>query len=232
MGEYRGFLFAITFIIFFAGLVVAIPAGLEGQGLDPDGVTPLDTAIVFGFEDYENWTMTALSATDQYEYTFNLRDWLFSYWYPGDILFGAKILYAGFLWFGQLDSCEFISPTGINRGYALTYVEIDADAENGIANYNLRYLVNGADAGGFVVYWNTTAYESSYDAFLADDINFLHGVGIASTAPVDITSLLVGLLLLQLPNCPPLVNLLLATPVYTEVVFLIWFIIKESMPFV
>jgi len=231
MGEYRGFLFAITFIIFFAGLVVAIPAGLEGQGLDPDGVTPLDTAIIFGFEDYENWTMTALNPFDIYQYTFNLRDWWFGHIY-GTIQFGAKILYAGFLWFGQLDSCEFISSEGINRGYVLGSEEIDADAENGTANYNLRYLVNGADAGGFVLYWNSTAYESSADAFLADDVNFIHGVGIASTAPVDITSLLVGLLLLQLPNCPPLVNLLLATPVYTAVVFLIWFIIKESMPFV
>jgi len=231
MGEYRGFIFAITFIIFFAGLVVAVPSGLEGQGLDPDGVVPLDTAVIFGFEDYENWTMTALNAYDQYQYTFNLRDWWFGY-YAGTVQFGAKIIYAGFLWLGQLDSCEFISSEGVNRGTVLSYEEIDTDAENGTASYNLLYLVNGADAGGFVFYWNSTEYESSLDAFIADDVNFMHGVGIASTAPVDITSLLVGLLLLQLPNCPPLINLLLATPVYAAVVFLIWFIIKESMPFV
>lgn len=231
MGEYRGFIFAITFIIFFAGLVVAIPPGLEGQGLDPDDVVPLDTAVIFGFEDYENWTMTALNAYDIYQYTFNLRDWWFAH-YAGTIQFGAKIIYAGFLWLGQLDSCEFISSEGVNRGTVLGSEEIDADSDNGTASYNLLYLVNGADAGGFVIYWNTTEYESSADAFIADDVNFMHGVGIASTAPVDITSLLIGLLLLQLPNCPPLINLLLATPIYAAVVFLIWFIIKESMPFV
>jgi len=231
MGEYRGFIFAITFILFFAGLVVAIPVGLEGQGLDPDRVVPLDTAIIFGFEDYETYNMSVLSAYDQYQYDFNLRGWVFSY-YAGTIQLGAKIVYLGFLWFGQLDSCEFISPDGNNRGAVLSYEEIDTDAENGTVNYNLRYLVNGADAGGFVVYWNSTEYESSFDAFVADDVFFMHGVGIASTAPVDITSLLIGLLLLQLPNCPPLINLLLATPIYAAVVFLIWFIIKESMPFV
>ena len=231
MGEYRGFIFAITFILFFAGLVVAIPVGLEGQGLDPDNVVPLETAIIFGFEDYETYNMSVLSAYDQYQYDFNLRGWVFSY-YAGTIQLGAKIVYLGFLWFGQLDSCEFISPDGNNRGAVLSYEEIDADAENGTVNYNLRYLVNGADAGGFVVYWNSTEYESSFDAFVADDVFFMHGVGIASTAPVDITSLLIGLLLLQLPNCPPLINLLLATPIYAAVVFLIWFIIKESMPFV
>ena len=231
MGEYRGFIFAITFILFFAGLVVAIPVGLEGQGLDPDNVVPLKTAIIFGFEDYETYNMSVLSAYDQYQYDFNLRGWVFSY-YAGTIQLGAKIVYLGFLWFGQLDSCEFISPDGNNRGAVLSYEEIDTDAENGTVNYNLRYLVNGADAGGFVVYWNSTEYESSFDAFVADDVFFMHGVGIASTAPVDITSLLIGLLLLQLPNCPPLINLLLATPIYAAVVFLIWFIIKESMPFV
>ena len=231
MGEYRGFIFAITFILFFAGLVVAIPVGLEGQGLDPDNVVPLETAIIFGFEDYETYNMSVLSAYDQYQYDFNLRGWVFSY-YAGTIQLGAKIVYLGFLWFGQLDSCEFISPDGNNRGAVLSYEEIDTDAENGTVNYNLRYLVNGADAGGFVVYWNSTEYESSFDAFVADDVFFMHGVGIASTAPVDITSLLIGLLLLQLPNCPPLINLLLATPIYAAVVFLIWFIIKESMPFV
>ena len=231
MGEYRGFIFAITFILFFAGLVVAIPAGLEGQGLDPDGVTPLDTAVIFGFEDYEEWNMTDLSAYDQYQYDFNLRGWLFSY-YAGTIQLGAKIVYGGFLWLGQLDSCEFISPAGSNRGAVLSYAEIDEDDEDGTVNYNLRYLANGADAGGFVVYWNVTEHESVSDALVADEVSFLHGVGIASTAPVDITSLLVGLLLLQLPNCPPLINLILATPIYAAVVFLIWFIIKESMPFV
>jgi len=231
MTEYRGFLFSIIFIIVFAGLVVAIPSGLEGQGLDPDRVVPLNTAIIFGFEAYENWTMVSLNAFDQYQYTFNLRDWSFSH-YAGTLQLGAKIKYAGFLWLGQLDSCEFISSAGVNRGAVLGSQEIDEDAENGTANYNLLYLVNGADAGGFVLYWNSTEYENSIDAFYADDVNFMHGVGLASTAPVDITSLLVGLLLLQLPNCPPLINLLLATPIYAAVVFLIWFIIKESMPFV
>jgi len=231
MGEYRGFIFAITFIIFFAGLVVAIPLGLEGQGQDPDIATPLDAGIIFGFEDFEEWNMTYLSAYSGYQYDFNLRGWLFSY-YAGTIQLGAKIVYGGFLWLGQLDSCEFISPAGSNRGAVLSYVEIDEDADNGTVNYNLLYLANGADAGGFVVYWNVTEHESVYDALVADEVSFLHGVGIASTAPIDITSLLVGLLLLQLPDCPPLINLLLATPIYAAVVFLIWFIIKESMPFV
>jgi len=224
-------MFTIVFILIFAGLLTAVPTDFQGQGNDPEIVNPLDTAVIFGFEDYTEWNMTDLSVYGQLQYEFNLRGWLFSY-YAGTIQLGAKIVYGGFVWLGQLDSCEFINSAGINRGPVLSYEEIDEDASDGTVNYNLLYLVNGADAGGFVVYWNTTDYESLYDAFVADDVSFLHGVGIASTAPIDITSLLIGLLLLQLPDCPMLVNLLLATPIYAAVVYLIWFIIKESMPFV
>ncbi len=231
MAEMKGFMFAIIFIIVFAGLVTAIPVWFQGQGNDPNITTPLDTGIIFGFENSTEWDMTTLSAYDTYQYEFNLRGWLFSY-YAGNIQLGAKIEYGGFLWLGQLDSCEFINNNGENRGAILSFLEIEADAEDGIAHYNLLYLVNGADAGGFVVLWNTTEYASLTDAFIADDVSFMHGVGIVSTAPVDITSLLIGLLLLQLPECPLLINLLLATPVYSSVVYLIWFIVKESMPFV
>jgi len=234
MGEYRGFLFAIIFIIIFAGLLSSVPTDLQGQGGTPDIVTPVDPALVSGFDDYESWNMTALSAYDQYEYyTFNARDWLFGY-YSGtkDITLGAKIVYVGFLWFGQLDSCAFINDAGISRGSILSDEEIDLDADNGVAQYDLRYFVNGADAGGFVVYWNSTLYATVGAAYTADKVYFLHGVGIVATASVDILGLLLSLLLLQLPDCPLLINLLLATPIYASIAYLIWFIIKETLPFV
>lgn len=234
MSEYRGFLFAIIFIIVFAGLLSAVPVDLQGQGESPDILTPVDPALISGFADYESWNMTELNAYNQYEYyAFNARDWFFEY-YQGtkDIVLGAKIVYAGFLWFGQLDSCEFISTAGINRGGVVTNEEIDLDADDGVVQYDLRYIVNGADAGGFVVYWNSTLYATVGDAYAADEVSFLHGVGIVATAGADIGSLLLGLLLLQLPDCPLLINLLLATPLYAAVVFLIWFIIKETLPFV
>jgi len=234
MGEYRGFIFAIMFIIIFSGLLVSVPVDLLGQGATPDILTPVDPALVAGFEDYESWNMTDLNAYNQYEYyAFNGRDWFFEY-YQGtqDIVLGAKIVYAGFLWFGQLDSCEFINSAGINRGGVVTNEEIDLDADNGAVRYDLRYIVNGADAGSFVIYWNSTLYAAVGDAYTADKVYFLHGVGFGTNARMDIGSLLIGLLLLQLPDCPILINLLLATPLYACVVFLIWFIIKETLPFV
>jgi len=230
MAEQRTFVFSIVFIILFAGIVSAIPTDLQGQGEEPDIVTPLNPALIAGFETTENWSMVALSAYDQYMYTLNLRDWLFSHVY-GTLQLGAKV-YTWIFWFGTLDSCEFINTNGTSRGTVLSTAEINADATEGAVRYELRYLIDGADAGGFIVYWNSTLYTSVGDAFTADEVYFLHGVGLSSTASPDAVSLLLGLLLMRLPDCPPLINLILATPIYACVIFLIWFIIKESLPFV
>jgi hypothetical protein len=233
MAELKTFVFAITFIIVFAGLLGSIPTDLQGQGNIADVPTPLDPALIAGFESYTNYSMASLSAYNQYEYDFSSRSWFFEY-YSGnqEIVLGAKIIYAGFLWLGGLDSCEFISVSGNNRGASVSPSEIMEDADNGTARYSLQYLVNGASAGGFVIYWNTTLYTDIADAYTADAVYFVHGVGVSTSANMDIVSLLISLLLLQLPDCPTLVNLLLATPLYACVIYLIWYIIKETLPFV
>ena len=46
MSEYKGFVFAIIFIIIFAGLLASVPVDLQGQGTDPDILTPVDPALV------------------------------------------------------------------------------------------------------------------------------------------------------------------------------------------
>lgn len=229
--EQKGFIVGITFLIIFAGLIATIPSDLQGPETNPDLVTPIHPSLITDFDTFEDWNMTDLSAYDQYVYSLGSRDWVFSH-YVGTIQLGAKVLIGGILWLGQLDSCEFISPTGKNRGNVLTSVEIDEDANNGAVRYELRYIVDGSAAGGFIVAWDIDDYDSSADAMLADDCYFLHGVGLIDTSTVDVTALIIGLLLLQLPDVPPLINLLLATPIYASFVFILWFIIKETIPFV
>jgi len=230
-GEQKGFVIGITFLIIFSGLVAAIPSDLQGKEEKPTLVTPIHPSLITDFSVSENWNMTALSAYDQYVYVLSAREWVFSA-YAGTIQLGAKVFIGGGLWLGQLDSCEFVSPTGVNRGGVLTSVEINEDADNGTVRYEMRYIVDGSAAGGFIVYWDTNSYASSGDAMDADDCYFLHGVGIIESSTVDVTALIIGLLLLQLPDVPILINLLLATPIYASFVFILWFIIKETMPFV
>jgi hypothetical protein len=235
MAEYRGFVFAIVFIIIFAGLLSSVPTDLYGQGNTPNIVTPVDPALVTDFDSYVNWSSAdfyPVYASYQYEYSFISRTWVCDV-IGGGFSLGAKIYYAGYFFIGSFDMVNFISPTGVNIGTQLSFDQIDADADNGTVRYDLQYVTGGSSAGALVLYWNVTEYaDSSYDAYVGDGLYFLHGAGVSSTARMDIGALLISLLLLQLPDCPPLINLLLATLLYASVIYLIWFIIKETIPFV
>ena len=226
MTEYRGFLFSIIFIIVFAGLLSSVPIDLQGQGNTPGIVTPVDPALVSGFTSSASFNGTVFS-NYQYSYALNSRTWVCFAYGDASLQLGAKILYGGFLWLGGYDMVVFG-----DKGQSLTWAEIEADAEEGTASYPMIYVTGGSSAGTLIVYWNTTTYATPALAWAADALNIIHGVGIAESSRLDIGSLLLGLLLLQLPDCPPLINLLLATPLYAAVIFLIWFIIKETLPFV
>ena len=80
-------------------------------------------------------------------------------------------------------------------------------------------------------YYNTTTYATASLAWDADALYFLHGVGIESTATNDIGALIISLLLLQLPEVPPLIAVFLAVPIWACIVYVLWFIIKEMIPF-
>lgn len=228
--EQKGFIVGVTFIIIFAGLIASIPNDLQGPEQIPNLGTPIDPSLVTDFEEFEDWNMTDIVA-NVYSYNLNARAWWFGY-YAGTIQLGAKVYFGGLLWFGQLDSCEFISSDGTNRGGVLTSIEIDEDATEGSVRYEMRYIIDGTSSGGFIVYWDIDSYDTSLDAMIADDCYFLHGVGIVSSSTMDATTLIISLLLFQLPDVPILVNLLIATPVYASFVFIFWFIIKETFPFV
>lgn len=236
MAEMRGFVFAITFIIVFSALVSTIPTDFQGAGEDAENVTPVDPALVFGFastKSYckDNFTGAPLS----YAYNLNSKDWLA---FAGNALstfsLGSKV-YVGPLWLGGIRLVQFINPNGTNRGTSLTATEINADDTDGEVKYDLLYEDNGNSAGGFIVYWNTTEHASAVDAWSEADSTLclwmMHGTGLQDNS-IDAVSLLFQLMLLQLPDVPVLLNVLIVTPLWAAIVFVIWFIIKESLPFV
>jgi len=231
MAEQRTFVFALTFIMLFSTFFITIPTDLQGLGQTGNTITPLDPSMVsdYGATEYFNTTefspwLTLLT----YEYTLDSRDWICS---TDETSFdlNAKIYWFG-LWLGQLDAIRFISPTGIDRSLSVSFNEMGNDSTDGVVIYSLIYVTSGNDAGDFAFYWNSTAYSDPNDAWDNNVLYFFHGTDI--TVNTDIISLLVGLLFLQLPDCPVLINALLATPIWACVLYLIWFIIKESLPFV
>jgi len=235
-GEMRGFVFSVVFIVVFSTLLSSIPVGLQGTGASPDTVIPINPSLVTGFSETENYTRAAFSPVGgglyQYEYpdTLGSREWL-CVTDDTEIGISAKILTWGFLWLGQLNPCNFISPDGTNRGVYPTFAMIGSDAEDGAVRYELEFTETGDNAGSFIVYWNTTLYPDIQDAWDNDVVYLLHGVGIDATATNNIAEILVGLLFLSLPNVPVLINLFLAVPIWACVIFVLWFVLKEMIPF-
>jgi len=240
--EQYGFVVAVSFIILFSVLLATVPADFQGPEETPDMITPLDPSIITGFSDsvdYEkaNFTINGLLYYYAYPAVFAGREWVM--FHAGSEFFlGAKIIYGGILWLGQYEFVKFTSSAGANRGDHLSFAEMNADATDGVIRYELQYVDAGTSAGGFVVYWNSSVYADSEDAWtlgnsaLHETLYLLHGVGIQETANTNIGSLLISLLFLQIPEVPLLVNILLVTPLWASIIFVLWYVIKEMIPFV
>jgi hypothetical protein len=144
----------------------------------------------------------------------------------------SKIKFLGVAWFGAFDYCTFKAPSGIDRGTQLYFDAIDADAEDGTVRYSLTFTESGDSAGSLVVYWNMTKYSNVTEAWANDEAYLIHGIGFQESATTNIGALIISLLFLQLPDVPVLINLFIAVPVWACIVFVIWYIVKEMIPFV
>lgn len=231
--EIRGFIFCVVFIVIFGALLSSIPTGLQGEGYDTDDLTPIDPSILSDFTDSENYTSDAFSLsgiTYYYDYEISPRSFRAQTIDDLRLYILMKVIVVGFWWTSDL--IEFISDSGTSRGTSLEWVEIDLDDDEGNAQYKLINSVTGENMGTLVAYWNTTTYSDIQDAWDDGELYFVHGVGFTTSATADIGALLVGLLLLQLPEVPPLLGIILATPIWSCIVYVLWFVIKEMIPFV
>ena len=237
--EMRGFVFAMVFIVVFSTLLISIPAGLQGSGDTPDDITPIDPKILAGFDEKTNWTSAAYSGSPPvYYYAYSLgtpgagNDWLSGTDNQTYITTAIKVYFLGLFWLGVVDPCRFESPEGIDRGTQLDFTEIDADAVNGSVTYSLTFRDSGESGGSFIFWWDTdlhTLFNDSWDAGLGQ---VYHGVGFGTTATNNALELIVGLLFFRLPEVPVLINAFIAVPLWACIVYLIWYLIKEVIPFV
>ena len=232
--EMRGFVFAVIFIVAFGTILSSIPAGFQGTEASPDTVVPLDPALITGFAETTSYQKANFTA-GSYEYPesgdFGGFDWI-CVTDDSSFSLARKIKFLGFFWFGQLDGCEFVAPDGTNRGTTLTFTEIATDAEDGAVRYSMDLIFSGDSAGSFVIYWNITAYPAIADAWTADELYLLHGLGLDDLATNNIGALIVSFLFFHLPDVPILVNLFLALPIWAGIAYILWFLITSMIPFI
>jgi len=231
MSEQRTFVFAVTFIIVFSAILGAIPVDFQGQGSDVETITPVNPNLLSDFAYTAEYDQTDFGgvATRFYVYELPVDGTTFECnYYNNDFSLAAHTLFIG-IWLGGMSWINFISNNGTNHGVSVSFSDLVNDAEDGVVRYTLQYQGDGLSAGGFIFYWNTTTYgNDSSDAWDNNELYLLHGIGL--TANTDIASLLLALLFLQLPEVPFLVNVLLITPIWGGIIFVVWFIIKSMIP--
>ncbi len=238
MAEMRGFVFAIVFIMVFSTMLVSIPAGLQGTENTPSEIVGIDPSLLAGFSNSVNWTRTDCDVVGGgwvYDYSLGNHNWRFSAFdFTGGVSFvvGAKEYLFGWFWFGATLETDWATIEGEERGTSVSSPEMEEDAPEGSVRYDLTFRDSGEDAGSFVVYWNTTLYTDPNDAWDNDVLYVLHGTGLTNMATNNLGALLVGLLFLQLPNVPVLVNMFLVIPIWACIIYVLWFVVKEMIPFV
>lgn len=229
MAEHRGFVFSIIFLVFFTAMLGTAPSGLI-TGYTPSAITNFNPQLLAGFGSTESYMKDNYSTVGSLMfYDYSLGGWYWRAYFTANTFgLGAKVLIFGF-WFGALDYCTFTNAQGQSRGTSLSFTELDADATNGQVRYSADHNGGG---GGLVFSWNSTAYTSSSDAWTAGELYILHGLGVDDSAPGSILGLLLGLLFFQLPDVPFLIYILIDTPVWANILYISWYIIKEVIPFV
>lgn len=231
--EQYGFVFSVTFIIIMSAVLLACPTGLSGSGDEPEEIGNISPSLLGDYTNVVNWSKASYSGTPiaYFNYDLNSLHWSAMHTATGYFYVAAKDYIGGIIWLGGYWYCDFQAPDGTNRGSALTLDEIDADSSEGSVTYTMMYHANGKSAGGFIVGWDSDTYSSASDAWDAGEISLLHGVGFAETATNNIGALIVGLLTFSLPDVPVLLGLLIGTPMWACIFFILWFIIKEMIPF-
>ena len=231
LAEMKGFVFAVVFIMIFGTVVATIPTGFLGAGSTATEITTVNPNLLTDFAESANWTGETGDfggVTGTY-YTYEVGTTTFECIFITDSFYVARHdLFFG-LWLGGYSYVNFINEDGTNYGDSVSFTDIDNDAVDGSVRYSMVYDSDGTSAGGFVIGWNETTYSGSEDAWDNDELYFVHGTGI--TADTNIASLLIQILFLQVPNVPILLQLVLVSPVWACILYLLWFIIISMIPF-
>lgn len=233
MAEMRGFVFAVGFLLIFSALIASMPIALQGQGGTAETLLPIDPKLITDFADSVEFTksdFTYYSGTTSF-YSVGGWEWL-AVTDGTNFAIAQKVLLLGMIWLGASEQCNFYLSNGTNRGTTVSMTDIASDADDGAVRYNLKFVSNGNDAGGFVFWWNTTTYATPALAWASDELHLLHGIGLGSSAPANVVSLLVSLLLFQLPNVPPLIGVIISAFPWAAIAYILWYVIKETIPFV
>ncbi len=222
MAEMKTFAFVVSFLLIYSAFLSTVPPGLLTDTYDDPTLTEIDPQLVVGFGSYVQYDLTNYTAG---EFSYSLGGFEWNVWDLGGVTLGTKVII--FIWI-DTNWVEFILESGESRGVGVFWATVQADADNGTTRYT---LVNNAITSGMVLYWNPNDYTYCWDAWGNDSLYIIHGVGASDESPQNALSLVLGMLTFSIPGIPFLLQVLLSSPIYASILYLIWFLIKEVIPF-
>jgi len=235
--ELKSLVLVVSFLGLFAVWVTMIPSGFyaseyEGRELTvPDYFEGIDIQT---FSQTSNFTID-FSGSQVFDEYFDLGGWHMyfqGYKYGLDYLKAAH--YASWWIFGwdyhYADWC--LTTSGANYGTELTFTDLDNiwDGQTNMIAFNCR-----TDQTQWRVYfgWNTTTYAKPSDAIAANEMEVLYGIGFDKVnTSINAWNIVGSLLFFQMPDVHPLINLVIAIPIWAAIGYLVYVLILKAIPFV
>jgi len=236
MAELKPLVLVISFLGLFALLISIIPGqffteSYGGRGVDvPEYFEAVD--ITSFFETY-NFT---IDDKDMFQKEWDLggHNWIMNADYGDEFIGLGKKNYWWFLWVGT-EKLIFRSSRGINRGQFLNRQELDADYDN-TTSY-CEYVCEGEDNPSLstTMYfgYNTSLYDTPSEAWENEELYVLQGLGFDQVSTSRNAWNLVGMILFfQMPDVHPIINAIIAIPLWVSIVYLTYVLILKAIPFV
>lgn len=228
--ETKTFAFITFMVLLFTALLSTAPSVFVTSNPENPNIPNVNSQLLVGFavtEEYNSSYFSFLDGHGYYDYSLGGYSWRIIIVDGTGFSLGVKQLLFGWLWLGWIEWCDF-SFEGSDRGIAISFAEINADAEDGTVKYDLQHSGGG---GGLVFGWNDTEYSDSEDAWDNELLVIIHGLGISDTAPQNVVSLLLSLIFFSNPDIPFLINVILVSPFVLLGAYLIFYIIIKVTPF-
>lgn len=224
MAEMKTFAFVVSFLLIYSAFLSTVPPGLLVDTYENPIIADVNPQLLVGFNESVQYNST--SYTGNY-YGYELGGYEWASW---ESVTSYKMGVKAIVWAIWVSTAlnDFVNEEGENRGTELTFVEMQEDSDNGTVRYD---AVNRFVSSGVVFYWNTNDYTYAWEAWGNDSLQVIHGIGASAESPQNALSLVLGMLTFSIPGIPFLLQVLLSSPIYASILYLIWFFIKEVIPF-
>lgn len=232
----------VTFLGVFALLVGMIPQGFLTSSPEYKKINVPEYFESIDIQYYANTHNFTLSPST-FEYRFTLGGWNIEFEYWSQRGFSARTYDSWWVFNWNFDNFRWYDIKGIERSYYYSIAVQDRLICN-LSIIDKLYIENGEnglkwelknDHTQLTLYFgfNQTAFSKPSDAFNSGQLHVLFCIQFDKVnTSFNAWNLVSALLFFQMPNVHPIINMLIAIPVWVAIAYLIYILIIKVIPFV